>query len=160
MQPNVSLVLFYLFSFILLLSGLFYIYAKNFKVKSILLSLNSFLVALVILFFKLPLLALLQVLIFGLTVPVLLHLKNKKLPHETDAKTSNHLVAPGFLISLGLFLASMYILSRSKWRGFGPPEEMPPSFWRMLQDQFILAIILIGITFLIILAQSMRKKNA
>jgi len=160
MQPNVSLILFYLFSFILLLSGLFYIYAKNFKVKSILLSLNSLLVALVILFFKLPLLAFLQVLIFGLTVPILLYLKNKKIPSQSGARTSNHLVAPGFLISLGLFLASMYILSRSKWRGFGPPEEMPLSFWRMAQDQFILAIILIGITFLIILAHLIRKKNA
>ncbi|EQB62778.1 MAG: hypothetical protein RBG1_1C00001G0357 [candidate division Zixibacteria bacterium RBG-1] len=160
MQPNVSLILFYLFSFILLLSGLFYIYAKNFKVKSILLSLNSLLVALVILFFKLPLLAFLQVIIFVLTIPFLLCLKNKKMPPETDARVSNHLVAPGFLISLGLFLVSMYILSRSKWRGFGPPEEMPPSFWRMVQDQFILAIILIGLAFFVILAHLIRKKNA
>ena len=160
MQPNVSLILFYLFSFILLLSGLFYIYAKNFKVKSILLSLNSLLVALVILFFKLPLLAFLQVIIFVLTIPFLLYLKNKKMPPETDARVSNHLVAPGFLISLGLFLVSMYILSRSKWRGFGPPEEMPPSFWRMVQDQFILAIILIGLAFFVILAHLIRKKNA
>ena len=160
MQPNVSLMLFYLFSFLLLLSGLFYIYAKNFKVKSILLSLNSLLVALVILFFKLPLLAIFQVLIFGLSIPVWLYQKNKKMPQETGARTSNHLVAPGFLISLGLFLASMYILSRSKWRGFGPPEEMPPSFWRLAQDQFFLAVILIGVAFLVVLAHLIRKKNA
>lgn len=160
MQPKVSLILFYLFSFILLLSGLFYIYAKNFKVKSILLSLNSLLVALVILFFKLPLLAIFQVLIFGLSIPVWLYQKNKKMPQETGARTSNHLVAPGFLISLGLFLASMYILSRSKWRGFGPPEEMPLSFWPLAQDQFMLAVILIGLAFFIILAHLIKKKNA
>ena len=160
MQPNVSLMLFYLFSFLLLLSGLFYIYAKNFKVKAILLSLNSLLVALVILFFKLPLLAFFQVLIFGLAIPGLLYLKNKKLPQETGATSSNHLVAPGFLISLGLFLVSMYILSRSKWRGFGPPEEMPPSLWRLAQDQFLLAIILIGLAFLVTLTHLVRKKHA
>jgi len=160
MQPNVSLMLFYLFSFLLLLSGLFYIYAKNFKAKAILLSLNSLLVALVILFFKLPLLAILQFIVFGLMVPLSLYLKNKKMQPETDARISNHLVAPGFLISLGLFLASMYILSRSRWRGFGSPEEMPPSLWRLLQDQFLLAIILIGLAFFIILTHLIRKKHA
>ena len=157
MQPKVSLILFYLFSFILLLSGLFYIYAKKFKVKVILLALNSFLVALVILFFMLPFLAVLQVLIFGLAIPILLYFKNKAVPLDSNAKPSNHLVVPGFLISLGLFLASMYVLSRSRWRGFGPPEDFPPSLWQLASEQFWLALILIALSFLLILSQHKRK---
>ncbi len=160
MQPKVSLILFYLFSFILLLSGLFYIYAKKFKVKAILLALNSFLVALVILFFMLPFLAVIQVLIFGLAIPILLYFKNKAVPPDSNAKTSNHLVVPGFLIGLGLFLASMYILSRSRWRGFGPPEDFPPTLWQLAQDQFWLALILIALSLALILSQVKRGKNA
>lgn len=160
MQPKVSLMLFYLFSFILLLSGLFYIYAKKFKVKAILLALNSFLVALVILFFMLPFLAVLQVLIFGLMIPLLLYLKNKAEPADSDAKISNHLVAPGFLVSLGLFLASMYILSRSRWRGFGPPEDFPPTLWQLAKDQFWPALILMALSLGLILSQVKRGKDA
>src|SRR5574341_995356 len=160
MQPKLSLILFYSFSFILLLSGLFYIYSKNFKVKAILLSLNSFLVAVVILFFMLPHLAVLQVLIFGLAIPILLYLKNKKVSLKSGLKTSNHLAAPGFIISLGLFLTCMYILSRSRWRGFGPPEELAPTLWQLFQDQFWPALILIGLSFLLILLQIRRKKDA
>lgn len=160
MQPKLSLILFYSFSFILLLSGLFYIYSKNFKVKALLLSLNSFLVAVVILFFMLPHLAVLQILIFGLAIPILLYLKNKKVSLKSDLKTSNHLVAPGFLISLGLFLTCMYILSRSRWRGFGPPEELPPTLGQMVQNQYWLALILIGLSLVLILFQLKRKKDA
>jgi len=160
MQPKLSLILFYLFSFLILLSGLFYIYAKNFKIKSMLLSFNSLLVALVILFFKLPILASLQLLIFGITIPALLYQKNKTTTVDPDTKTANNLVAPGFLISLGLFFSCMYILSRSKWRGFGPPEELPLSFWGMVQEQFPLAIILSGLAFFILVAHLIGKKNA
>ncbi len=160
MQPKLSLILFYSFSFVLLLSGLFYIYSKSFKVKAVLLSLNSFLVALVILFFMLPYLAVLQVVIFGLAIPILLYLKNKKVPLESGLKTSNHLVAPGFLISLGLFLTCMYILSRSRWRGFGPPEELPLTLWQLFLNQFWPALILIGLSLVLILFQLMRKKDA
>ena len=92
-------------------------------------------------------------------IPFIFYKKNRKLKINFNPPALNHLIVPGLLITVGLFLAFMFVLAKTTWKILPFEENFPQSLAQTLAEQFSLALILLALTFLIISFQLWKKKN-
>jgi NADH-quinone oxidoreductase subunit J len=167
METEVSQTIFYLLSFIIIISAIYVVTLKNIFHSALFLILTLFAVAGIYVMLHAEFLAAVQVLIYVGAVSVLIIFAIMLTTQLTSRqiKQSNEQVTLGIFVCAGFLLVSLGSLSKTVWRIVDRPlpENNPLAMGKMLMNEYVLPFEVVSIVLLAALIGAIvlaRKEGA